>query len=40
VTVQTNKFTMATNVTFGLFVTSGNTNVLDSDLFTNVTAVP
>jgi len=40
VTVQTNKFTMATNVTFGLFVTSGNTNVLDSDVFTNITAVP
>jgi regulation of enolase protein 1 (concanavalin A-like superfamily) len=40
VTVQTNAFTMATNVTLGLFVTSGNTNVLDSDLFTNITAVP
>lgn len=40
VTVKTNSFTMATNVTFGLFVTSGNTNVLDSDVFTNITAVP
>jgi hypothetical protein len=38
--IQTNSITMATNVTFGLFVTSGYTNVLDSDLFTNVTAVP
>ncbi len=40
ITVQKNSVTMATNVTFGLFVTSGNTNVLDSDTFTNVTAVP
>ena len=40
VAVQTNSFTMATNVTFGLFVTSGNTNILDSDVFTNITAVP
>ena len=40
VTVKTNAFTMATNITFGLFVTSGNTNVLDSDVFTNITAVP
>jgi len=40
VSLTTNSIAMATNVTFGLFVTSGNTNVLDSDLFTNVTAVP
>jgi len=40
VAVQTNSFTMAANVTFGLFVTSGNTNILDSDVFTNITAVP
>jgi hypothetical protein len=38
--IQTNSITMATNVTFGLIVTSGYTNLLDSDLFTNVTAVP
>jgi hypothetical protein len=31
---------MASNVTFGLFVTSGSTNALTSVLFTNVTAVP
>ena len=40
VAVRTNSFTMATNVTFGLFVSSGNTNVLDSDVFTNITVVP
>lgn len=40
VAVQTNTFTMATNVTFGLFVTSGNTNVLNSATFTNITAIP
>jgi len=40
VPVQTNGITMATNVIFGLFVTSGNTNVLDSDGFTNITVVP
>ena len=40
VSVRTNSFTMATNVTFGLFATSGNTNVLDSDVFTNITVVP
>ncbi len=40
VSVKTNSFTMATNVTFGLFVSSGNTNVLDSDVFTNITVVP
>jgi hypothetical protein len=40
VTVKTNAFTMATNVTFGLIVTSGNTNVLDTDVFTNITAIP
>jgi hypothetical protein len=38
--VQTNSLIMATNVTFGLFATSGNTNVLDSDVFTNITAIP
>ena len=38
--VQTNSLNMATNVIFGLFVTSGSTNVLDSDVFTNITAVP
>lgn len=37
---NTNSFMMATNITFGLIVTSGNTNVLDSDMFTNITAVP
>lgn len=40
VPVQTNSITMATNVIFGLFVTSGNTNVLDSDVFTNLTVIP
>ena len=40
VAFKTNTFTMATNITFGLFVTSGNTNVLDSDTFTNITAIP
>ena len=40
VTVKTNTFTMATNVTFGLIVTSGSTNVLDSDVFTNLIVVP
>lgn len=40
VAFRTNSFTMATNITFGLFVTSGNTNLLDNDLFTNITAVP
>lgn len=38
--IQTNAVAMATNVIFGLFATSGNTNVLDSDVFTNVTVVP
>ena len=38
--LQTSSIVMATNVTFGLFVTSGNTNALSSALFTNVTAVP
>jgi len=38
--VQTNTFTMATNVVFGLFVTSGSTNVLSTGSFTNITAVP
>ena len=38
--VQTNTFTMATNVVFGLFVTSGNTNALSTGSFTNITAVP
>jgi hypothetical protein len=38
--LQTNGVAMATNVTFGLFVTSGNTNALSSAVFTNVTAVP
>jgi hypothetical protein len=40
VSFKTNSFTMATNVTFGLVVTSGSTNVLNSDLFTNITVVP
>ena len=40
VAFKTNTFTMATNITFGLFVTSGSTNALDSDTFTNITAVP
>ena len=40
VSLQTNSITMATNVIFGLFVTSGSTNVLDSDVFTNLTVVP
>jgi Immunoglobulin domain len=40
VAFKTNTITMATNITFGLFVTSGNTNILDSDTFTNITAVP
>jgi hypothetical protein len=40
VSLQTNSITMATNVIFGLFVTSGNTNILDDDVFTNITVVP
>ena len=40
VAVQTTSSVMATNITFGLMVTSGNTNVLDSDKFDNITAVP
>lgn len=40
VSLQTNAITMATNVIFGLFVTSGSTNVLDSDTFTNLTVIP
>ena len=40
VPVQTNHIVMATNVIFGLFVTSGSTNVLDSDVFTNIIVVP
>jgi regulation of enolase protein 1 (concanavalin A-like superfamily) len=38
--LQTSSIVMASNVTFGLFVTSGSTNALTSVLFTNVTAVP
>jgi len=38
--LQTNSLTMATNVVFGLIATSGNTNVLDSDTFDNITVVP
>jgi hypothetical protein len=40
VPVQTNGVSMATNVVFGLFVTSGSTNALSSAVFTNVTAIP
>ena len=40
VPIQTNSVAMATNVIFGLFVTSGSTNALDSDVFTNLTVVP
>ena len=36
----TNTIAMSTNVIFGPFVTSGNTNLLDSGAFTNITAVP
>ncbi len=36
----TNTVAMSTNVIFGPFVTSGNTNQLDSGTFTNITAVP
>ena len=40
VAVQTSSIVMATNITFGLIVTSGNTNVLGSDKFDSITAVP
>jgi len=37
---STNSFTMATNITFGLFVTSGATNVLSTASLTGLKVVP
>jgi hypothetical protein len=37
---NTNSFTMATNITFGLFATSGATNVLSTATLTSLKVVP
>ena len=39
-TINTSTITMATNITVGLIVTSGNNSILDTDVFTDVTVVP
>jgi regulation of enolase protein 1 (concanavalin A-like superfamily) len=39
-TITTTTVTMAANVTMGLVVTSGSNTILDTDVFSNVTAVP